>query len=174
MVRAPTIAFTIASSVASTVAVNSGLMRSFETIFTVFGPGSASACGFAVEKAIKISPDPLPEDRPGARQPQRCPPRQPLQLMRQQRGVGRDHNNDRPHIALRSRSLAMMRKPAQECRKRAKSTQHTARPRESPCPPARRQWSTAAAVRNCTAPARPPCSRRRGRSRRAKLFLCRP
>jgi hypothetical protein len=43
MVFAPIIAFTIVSSVASTVAEESGLMRSLETVFTVLGPGSSFA-----------------------------------------------------------------------------------------------------------------------------------
>src|SRR5271165_1528992 len=64
IVLAATIAFTIASSVASTVALKSGVMRSFDTASMVFGPGSALAWGFAVENAIKISPEPLPEVEP--------------------------------------------------------------------------------------------------------------
>ena len=64
MVLAPTMALTMASSVASTVASKSGLMRSLDTVLTVLGPGSASAWGLAVEKAMKMSPEPLPEMEP--------------------------------------------------------------------------------------------------------------
>jgi hypothetical protein len=44
--------------------VKRGLMRALEMVWTVFGLGSASACGLAVEKTIKISPDPFPEIDP--------------------------------------------------------------------------------------------------------------
>jgi hypothetical protein len=64
IVAAPTIAFTIASSVASTVAEKRGLMRVFDTISNVFGPGSLSTWGFAVENAIKMSPELFPEVDP--------------------------------------------------------------------------------------------------------------
>jgi hypothetical protein len=64
MVLAPTMAFTMASSVASTVAEKTGLIRPLETTFTVFGPGSASACALAVEKAIKMSPELFPDVDP--------------------------------------------------------------------------------------------------------------
>jgi hypothetical protein len=64
IVVAPTIAFTIASSVASTVAEKRGLTREFDTGSTVFGPGSLSARVFAVENAIKMSPELFPEVEP--------------------------------------------------------------------------------------------------------------
>ena len=60
MVLAPTMAFTMASSVASTVAWKSGLMRSFDTVITGFGPGSLSAPALAVENARNMSPELLP------------------------------------------------------------------------------------------------------------------
>ena len=64
IVVAPTMAFTIASSVASTVAEKRGLIRAFDTVATALGPGSLSACGFAVENPIKMSPELFPEVDP--------------------------------------------------------------------------------------------------------------
>jgi hypothetical protein len=35
-----------------------------ETLSTLLGPGASSAFGLAVEKAMKMSPEPLPEMEP--------------------------------------------------------------------------------------------------------------
>ena len=61
IVRAATIALTIASSTASTVASNMPSSWSFGTNDTCCRPRSAFAApGLAVEKARKMSPEPLP------------------------------------------------------------------------------------------------------------------
>jgi len=49
----------MASSVACTVARNNGLIASFGSISVSRTPSRAAAPGLAVEKAIKISPDPF-------------------------------------------------------------------------------------------------------------------
>ena len=67
IVSAASMAFTIAYSVACTVASKIGLITSLGSIVTVARPVSAAARGFAVEKAMKISPElfsPSPPMRP--------------------------------------------------------------------------------------------------------------
>src|SRR5215813_1327772 len=64
MVSPATSALTIASSVAWTVAEKSALIRSFESICTVATSRVLAAPALAVEKAMKISPDPLPDVAP--------------------------------------------------------------------------------------------------------------
>jgi len=59
IVSAATSALTIASSVASAAARKSGLMRSFGSICRVATPSIFMASGFAVEKAMKMSPEEL-------------------------------------------------------------------------------------------------------------------
>ena len=77
MVSAATRALTIASSVASTVASKNGVRSLLGSHASGVTPVSAAAPGFAVENATKMSPE-------------------PFELVRQQRGVGRDHHDDRP------------------------------------------------------------------------------
>ena len=61
MVSAATMAFTMASSVACTVAAKSPFMDSLGSMERVRGPFFSSAApGLAVEKATKMSPEPLP------------------------------------------------------------------------------------------------------------------
>ena len=64
IVRAATSALTIASSVAPTVASKSGSMRSLGSMVSAGTPSLSPACGLAVEKARKRSPDPLPATAP--------------------------------------------------------------------------------------------------------------
>src|SRR5213594_837015 len=59
MVRAASMALTIASSVTCTVASNSGVICSFDTIETCASPESREARALAVENAMKMSPDEL-------------------------------------------------------------------------------------------------------------------
>ena len=63
-------------------------------------PSALAASGLAVEKARKMSPEPLPDTAAGAGQAQRRAPGQPLQLVRQQRRVGGDDDDDRAGLAL--------------------------------------------------------------------------
>ena len=61
---AATMALTMASSVDSTVARNTGSRESLGSILTSLAAGPAApAPEFAVEKAMNMSPDPLPEIR---------------------------------------------------------------------------------------------------------------
>ena len=64
MVSAPTIAFTMASSVASTAASKKPFSASLGNMETLTGPRPAAAPALAEEKAMKISPDPFPEVEP--------------------------------------------------------------------------------------------------------------
>jgi hypothetical protein len=57
-------ALTMASSTLSTVAVKSALMRRFDTIDTCAVSGAAAAPALAVENAIAMSPEPLPDVAP--------------------------------------------------------------------------------------------------------------
>ncbi|MNC95738.1 hypothetical protein D3C83_129280 [compost metagenome] len=59
IVGAASIALMIASSVACTVARKSGEMRAFDSIATEVLSSSIPVPAFAVEKAMKMSPDPL-------------------------------------------------------------------------------------------------------------------
>src|SRR5438105_12385990 len=63
IVSPATSALMIASSVASTVASNTAPIRSFEIIDTCAASFLAAAPAFAVENAMKMSPDPLLETR---------------------------------------------------------------------------------------------------------------
>src|SRR5579872_1490021 len=70
MSRAPTIALTMASSVACTVASKMGPIASLGSmLIEASSPEGAAAFGLAVEKAIKMSPDPLPETEPRRARP---------------------------------------------------------------------------------------------------------
>jgi hypothetical protein len=60
IVPAASMAFTIASSVACTVATKSGLILSFASIATRFVSRAVAAPAFAVENAMKMSPELLP------------------------------------------------------------------------------------------------------------------
>lgn len=65
VVSAASSAFVMAASVAWTVAWNSGEIRSFESICTVFTGGVPDqAPGLAVENAMKMSPDPFSPNPP--------------------------------------------------------------------------------------------------------------
>src|SRR5207247_7345977 len=64
IVSAATSAFTIASSVACTVASNTAPMRALDIIDTCAASGAFAAPAFAVENAMKMSPDPLLETLP--------------------------------------------------------------------------------------------------------------
>ena len=64
MVSAPIMALTIASSVACTAASNTALSSSLGNMATFTAWPAAAASALAVEKAMKISPDPLPEVEP--------------------------------------------------------------------------------------------------------------
>ena len=66
IVSAATIALTIASSVAYAVASKIGLIPSFDSICSEARPLALQASGLAVEKAMKMSPEPLPDDAAGA------------------------------------------------------------------------------------------------------------
>jgi hypothetical protein len=59
IVVAATSAFTIASSVASTVASKNGVRSPFGSQVSAVAPVSAAAPGLAVEKARKMSPEPF-------------------------------------------------------------------------------------------------------------------
>jgi hypothetical protein len=59
MVSAASMALRMASSVACTVASNTGFILSFGSIVRAASPVSAAAAGLAVEKAMKMSPDPF-------------------------------------------------------------------------------------------------------------------
>ena len=62
-------------------------------------PSALTAPGLAVEKAMKMSPEPLPAMLPVRARPERGAARQPLELVRQQRRVGRDDDDDRAGLA---------------------------------------------------------------------------
>jgi hypothetical protein len=46
------------------LASNSALIRALDTIVTRAPSATAAACGFAVENAMEMSPDPLPDELP--------------------------------------------------------------------------------------------------------------
>ena len=76
-----------------------GLISSFDTICSEASPSPLKASGLAVENAMKMSPEPLPDIAAGAGQAERGAAGQPLQLMRQQRRVGGDDDDDRAEVA---------------------------------------------------------------------------
>ena len=88
MSRAATIALTMASSVACTVASNSGSTWSLPIEVDCASGAPASAAAFAVEKAMKMSPEPLPAIAAHACEAECGASREALQLVRQQRRVG--------------------------------------------------------------------------------------
>src|SRR5262249_25107197 len=96
IVSAASMALTIASSVAWIVAPNSASIHWLGYIVSVTIRGSA-APGFAVEKAIMRSPEKFSPSPPHDAQAQRGPPRQPLELVRQQRRIGRHDDDNRAH-----------------------------------------------------------------------------
>jgi len=69
IVSAATRALTIASSVACTVASNRAFILSLDSIVRDRVPVGAPASSFAVEKAMKMSPDPFPEVLPNLASP---------------------------------------------------------------------------------------------------------
>ena len=97
----------IASSVAHAVASKIGVIRSFGSILSEASPSPLKASGLAVENAMKMSPEPLPASRAGARDAQRGAAGEPLQLVRQQRRVGRDDDDDGAKLAVVAGSSAM-------------------------------------------------------------------
>ena len=73
MVWPASMALTIASSVACTVASNSGVICSFDAMDTCASPESREARALAVENAMKMSPDELDATPPSLPTP--SPPR---------------------------------------------------------------------------------------------------
>ena len=104
IVSAATSALTIASSVACTVAVNSALIRAFDSIVHGGGLVRAAAPAFAVENAMKMSPEPLPDVAPVRAEPERRAAGEALELVRQQRRVGGDDDDDRARLQRRRRA----------------------------------------------------------------------
>ena len=100
MVRAATRALTIASSVAPTVASNSGPMRSLGSIVDAAPRPLRRAAGGGGREGHEQVARAVAGDAARAREAEGGPAGQPLQLVRQQRRVGGHHDDDGARLAF--------------------------------------------------------------------------